>query len=167
MGRGVAAGDHLRIDIRLAAVHVTDVLACRRVDAPVVVEGGVTVTGHRLCDHDPRIGLAEDSGILLVARWIGRDLPQLQPVSRERRLYQHHTMFGRETITDAVERASRTAVAKPNAGKNAHPLGLDEDLALDVRRRSDGIAEVVVGAEEPTAVPRSEEHTSELQSPMY
>ncbi len=70
MGRGIAPGDHLSVDIWLAAVHLADLLPGRRVDPDVVVVRLVTVPGQGLSDHDPRVGVAEDASVLFVACWI-------------------------------------------------------------------------------------------------
>jgi hypothetical protein len=46
------------------------------------------------------------------------------------------------------------AVLQADAGHDAHALRLDEDLALGAfSSRADDLAEVVVGAAEPVAVP--------------
>ena len=153
VGGRVLAGDHLGVDVRLAAVHVADLLARRRVDAQVVVEGPVAVADHGLGDHDPRVVVAEDAGVLLVAGRVGGDLAQLQVVARVGRLLQHDAVRRGQALGDRLQRRGGLAVVEADAGHDAHALRLDEDLALVVLRRADRLAEVVVGAQEPLAVP--------------
>ena len=81
MSRRIAAGDHLRVDVGLAPVEPADLLARRRVDAEVVVEGPVTVADHGLGDDHPGIVVAEDARVFLVAGRIGGDFAELEIVA--------------------------------------------------------------------------------------
>src|SRR5690606_7619035 len=98
-------------------------------------------------------GVAEDAGVLLVAGRVGRDLPQLDVVTRVRRLLQDDAVLGGEPLPDAGEGPGGHAVLQPHPGHDAHALGLDEDLPFVVLARPDQVAEVVVGPAEPGAVP--------------
>jgi len=104
VGGRVPAGDHLRVDVRLAAVHLADRLAGRGVDPPVVVERGVAVTGHRRTDHDPGVGVAEDARVLLVPRRVAGDLAELDVIGGECRLEQHDPVRGGEPLPNASQR---------------------------------------------------------------
>src|ERR1017187_997755 len=151
--RGVAAGDHLWIDVRLTSVHVTDRGARRRIGALVVVESGLPVPEDRLGNHDPRIDLAEDAPVLLVAGGIGGDLSELEVVPGERRLHEHDPVLGREPVLPAREGGRSLPIGDSDPRHDAHALRLCEDLSLRVRVRADDAAERVVGPEEPLAVP--------------
>ena len=101
-------GDHLGVDIRLAAMDLGDRLASRRVDPQVVVERAVAVAGDRLADHQPRVRVAEDPGVLLVAGRVGRDLAELDVVPRVGRLEEGDPVRRREPVADRGERRSRS-----------------------------------------------------------
>ena len=153
VGRRVAPRDHLRVDVRLAAVDVRDRLARRGVDPQVVVERAVAVAGDRLGDHQPRVRVAEDAGVLLVARRVRRDLAELEVVRRVGRLQEHDPVRRRQPLADRRERGPRPPVLEPDAGHRHHPLGLDEDLALVVRGGPDRSPDAVVRPPVPGAVP--------------
>ena len=51
------------------------------------------------------------------------------------------------------QRPLRQAILQADTGHDAHPLRLDEDLALVAFLRADLLAEGVVGAQEPVAIP--------------
>ena len=146
-------GDHLGVDVGLAAVDLRDPLAGRRVDPQVVVQGAVAVAGHRLGDHHPRVGVAEDAGVLFVALRVRGDLAQLEVVVRVGGVVQDDAVGRGQPLADGRERPGRLAVVEPDAGHDADALRLDEDLAFLASRRADRLAEVVVGAPEPFAVP--------------
>src|ERR1039457_2287136 len=153
MGGRVAPGDHLRVDTRLAAVHVADWLARRRVDARIVIVRAVAIAGHGLGDDHPRVVVTENSRVFLVARRVGRNLAEVQVVARVRRLLQHDAMRRGQVLAHGFERAARQPVFDADARQNAETLRLDEDLSLGALLRSDLVAEVVVRAQEPLAVP--------------
>ena len=71
MGGSILAGNHLRVDVWLAAVNFGDFLAGRWANPGVVIERLFTIAGERLGDHDPGVGVAENSSVLLVARRVG------------------------------------------------------------------------------------------------
>ena len=104
-------------------------LEVRRRDLLVVLEGAIAAADHRLGDHHPGVVVAEDAGVLLVARRIRADLAELDVIRRERGVVEH----------DAVRQSSRSFtessafLARPSsiadAGHDAEALRLDEDLA--------------------------------------
>ena len=130
------------------------VLTGRRVDPPVVVERRVAAADHRLGDHHPRVGVAEDAGVLLVAGRVGRDLAELHVVPAVRRAGAARC---RASVASRSRTLSSARVAMPFStpipAMHADALRLDEDLALLVLAGADHVAEVVVGAAEPVAVP--------------
>ena len=109
-------GDHLCVDVRLAAVDLADLLASGRVDAQVVVEGRVAVPGERLGDHDPRVRVAEHAGVLLVAGRVRRDLAELEPVARVRGLQEHDPVRRRQVLAHRGEGPLGQPVVEPDAG---------------------------------------------------
>ena len=62
-------------------------------------------------------------------------------------------MRRRQPLADGGQGLHRPPVVEPDAGHDADALRLDEDLALVVGGRADRLAEEVVGAPEPRAVP--------------
>src|SRR5690606_36745351 len=66
----------VRVDVGLDAPEREVDLPCRR-DTPVVVERPIAASQHGLAEHDPRIVVAEDAAVLLLAGRVGRDLPVL------------------------------------------------------------------------------------------
>ncbi len=152
-GGRVLAGDHLRVDIRLAAVQVADLLARRGVDAAVVVVGHVAVAQPRLADHDPGIVVAEDAGVLLVSRRVGGDFAEVEVVLRVSRLLHDDAVLGGQMLAGGGQRLGGLAVVEADAGQHAVAVGLDEDLAFLALLGADLGAEVVIGAQEPLAVP--------------
>ena len=79
-GRGVDAGDHLAVDIRLGAVDLGDVLDVGGAGLLVDFKGTVAVAKHSLGAADPRIVVAEDACILLVSRRVAGDLAEVEAV---------------------------------------------------------------------------------------
>ena len=134
-------------------MHLADRLARGGIGPPVEIEGAIPVTGHRLGDHDPRVGVAEDAGVLLVPRRIRGDLPQLDAVAGVSGLQQHHAVFGEQPVAHAVEGLTGAAILDTAPGHAADPLGLHVDLPLVALLGPDGVAEEVVGAPEPGSVP--------------
>ena len=112
-GRGVAAGDHLREDVRLAAVRLDPVLLRRRADREIGVERAVALAEQAPAERDPRIRVAEDPGVLLVAGRVARDLAELEAVARVRRLVEENAVGRGETLVHALERAPRATFSAP------------------------------------------------------
>src|SRR5690242_7487318 len=148
VGGRVRSRDHLGVDVRLAAVDVADLFPGRGIDALVVAERGVTAAGHRLGDHHPRVGVAEDAAVLLVTRRVGGNLAQLEVIARVGGLQQHDAVLGGQPLAHAVQRPDGGSVVEANAAHHAHALRLDENLSFVVGRRADGPAGMVVGAPE-------------------
>ena len=92
------AGDHLGVDVGLEPVDLGDVLAVGRSDPLVVLEGALAATDHRLGDDDPRVVVAEDPAVLLVARRVGGDLAQLDPVAGVGRVLQDQAVRGSQEL---------------------------------------------------------------------
>ena len=97
--------------------------------------------------------MAENAGVFLVTRRIRGDFAHLNVILREGRLLEHDAVFGGEMLVHRVQRPFRLAVLQANAGHDAHALRFDENFALLAHFRADGLAEIIVGAHEPFAVP--------------
>ena len=152
-GRRLAARDRLRVHVGLGAVDIADRLTRRRVDAEVVIERALRIADDRRRDDHPRVRVAEDAAVLLVARRVRRDLAELGVVPLVRGAQQHDAVLGGELIGDRRERTRRSAILHADARHHAHALRLDEDLPLVAGRRADRRAEVVVRPHEPLTIP--------------
>src|SRR5690606_19974385 len=131
----VAPGDHLGVDIRLAAVHLALLLARRGVDAQVVVERARAATEAGFRDHDPRVGVAEDAGVLLVPRRVRRDLAEVEVVARERRLQQDQAVRRGQAFAGRVEGTHGLSAFEADARHHAYALRFDEDPSLGALAR--------------------------------
>src|ERR1035441_5653278 len=76
----VAPGDHLSVNIGLAAVDVADLLASGRINPRVIVMGAVSITDARFADDDPWIVVAEDAGVFFVARRVRGNLAEFEVI---------------------------------------------------------------------------------------
>ena len=77
----------------------------------------------------------------------------LDVILREGRLLEHDAVLGGQVLVHRIQGQLRLAVLQADAGHDAHALRFDENLAFFAHLRTDGLAEVVVGAHEPLAVP--------------
>src|SRR5574344_2316877 len=102
--RRVASGDHLRIDVGLDLVELRLLLGVARADLRVMVPRVGSAAGHRLGDDHPRVVVAEDARVFLVARRIRRDLAVFDDVLRERRLVEDDAVPACEATLDGVTR---------------------------------------------------------------
>ena len=149
----IPAGDHLCVDVWLGPVQPGDLLPeCRGDLLPVLVRllGASKPSGG---DHHPWVGVAEHTAVLLVAGWIGGDLTELGVERGEGGLVEQDAVVRVEPRVDRVECAVGVCRLFADAGHHAHALGLDEDLSFRVLARSNRVPEVVIGPEEPVAVP--------------
>jgi hypothetical protein len=152
-GGRILAGDHLRVDIGLAAVQIADLFARRGIDAAVVVVGQVAVAQTGFADHDPGIDVAEDAGVLLVSRRIGGDFAHFDVVVGVGRLLDHDAVLGGQMLAHGGQGLGGLAVLQADAGQGAVTIGLDVDFALGAFLGADLAAKVVISAQEPLAVP--------------
>ena len=150
----VRACDHLRVDVRLAAVRLDPLLARRRADRQVRRERALGLAEHAPGEGDPRVRVAEDAGVLLVAGRVARDLAELRVVAAVRGLLEDDAVRRREPLVHAVERAAGATVVRAGTAEDAPGLALDEDLPLLARVRADRPALGVERAHVPLAVPR-------------
>ena len=122
-------------------------------DLDVVFPRALRTAVRDLADDHPRVVVAEDAAVLLVAGRVGRDLAELQVVAAVGRVEDDDAPRRVEVLLHAVERPDRVALVGADARHRAEALRLDEDPAVLARLRADLVAEVVVGAQEPFAVP--------------
>ena len=120
----------------------------------VVIVRQVAVTDHRLGDHDPRVGVAEDAGVFFIP-WRDRRRSRPAPGSSasKGRLLEHDAVRGRQALVDRCQRLRGFAVLQPQSGHDADALRLDKDLAFLAFLGANRAAEIIVGAPEPGAVP--------------
>lgn len=96
----VFSGDHLRVDVRLGAVDLADVLNISRADLAVQVKCAVSVADNGLSDGDPWVVVAEDTSILFVSRRIGGNLTKIQVILGVSRLQKNNAVLGFQNVLD-------------------------------------------------------------------
>ena len=157
-GRGITACHHLAVDIWLGVVDLADVLNVCRTGLFVDLKRAVAVADYSFGTADPRVVVAEDTGVLLVARGIAGNLAQLKVILGVSGLQQHNAVLGVELVFHALQGGYGFAGVYADACHDAHTLRLDEDLAFLAFLTADHMAKGVVGAAEPAAVPAGSQH---------
>ena len=126
-------GDHLRVDVRLVAVDVDLVLLGRGADGKVIrrAPGRPSPSRHQ-ASVDPRVVVAEDAGVLLVARRVARDFAELELVGRDTAAGGARCRWRVASCSCTLSSASPGARPSSGSGaaQDAPALALDEDLAL-------------------------------------
>ncbi len=79
-GGGILTGHHLAVYIRLGAVDLADVLNIGRAGLAVDLKARSPRPRTVSAMDDPGIVVAEDTGVLLVSRWIAGDLTKIQVI---------------------------------------------------------------------------------------
>ncbi len=125
----------------------------RRGNLGVVQPGIVAPSGHGLTDDDPRIVVAEDTGILLVSGRVGRYFAHLDVVAGKGGMVEHHAIIAVEIALATVECPIYHAIFQPYTGHRAEALTLDEDFAFLILIGANLVAIEVVGPQIPLAVP--------------
>ena len=152
-GGGIAARHHLAVNVGFGAVDLADVLDIGRAGLFVDSKGPVTVAQHGLSTADPWVVVAEDTGVLLVARGIAGDLAQIEPVGGVGGLEQYHAVRGVQPLLHALQCGFGLTGLSADPGHHAHALGFDEDLPLVAFPAAYGGTKGIVGTAEPCAVP--------------
>ena len=93
---------------------------------------------HRLRHGDPRVVVAEDSGVLLDSGRVAGDFSKLQVVVPERRIVEHHAVLGLKSLVNALHCLVGFSGIFSDSGHDAHSLRLDENLGFLVLMGSDG-----------------------------
>ncbi len=121
---------HLAVNVGFGAVDLRDVLDVGGAGLAVDRKGAVAVAQRCLSAADPRVVVAEDTGVLLVSRRIAGDLAQIQLIAGVGRLMQHDTVLGVQPLLHAGKRLRGLSAFPADARHDAHALRLDEDLTL-------------------------------------
>ena len=108
----------------------TDVLDISRADLAVQIKGAVSVADNGLCDGDPWVVVAEDTGILFVSRRIGGNFTKIQVIFGVSRLQKNDTVLGFQNIFYGSQSLFGQTLFYADFGKNAEALWLDENLAF-------------------------------------
>src|SRR4030042_1738167 len=95
-------GYHLGIYVRLTAMYLADFLPFGGVDPQVVVVGSRTIAQSCLCNHDPRVGMAENTPVLLIPGGIGGNLSQVEIIFFITRLVQHNAMRRSQSLCHRI-----------------------------------------------------------------
>ena len=132
---------------------LADALNIGRAGLAVDLKRSCAVPQHRLGAGDPRVVVAEDTGVLLIAGGVAGDLTQLQMIPGVGRVQQDDAVLGVQIPLHARQRLRGLTGGGADARHDAHTLGLDEYLALFTYPAPDGRAKGVVGAAEPLTVP--------------
>ena len=77
----------------------------------------------------------------------------MQVVVTERGIKQHDSVRRGEMLTHGVQGPLGAAIVQPHPSHDAHALRLDEDFPVVVLPRSDLAPVMIVGAQEPVAIP--------------
>lgn len=109
---------------------LTDVLNVCRAGLFVDLKRAVTVTDYSLGTADPRVVVAEDTGVLLVARGIAGNLAQLKVILGVSGLQQHNAVLCVELVFHTLQSGHGLTGVHTNTRHDAHALRLDEDLAF-------------------------------------
>ncbi len=149
----VTTCDHLRIYIRLGAVNITDVLKVSGADLGVDLECSVAATDNGLSNGDPGVVVAEDTCIFLISGRIGGNLTEVEVIGLIGRLLENDTVLGVKSLLDRIKSLLCVTFLYADTCKYAEALGLNEDLTFLTLGGADLIAECIVSAEEPVAVP--------------
>ena len=129
------------------------VLYPRRAYLSVVFPSVIAAPGHSLADYNPRVVVAEDAGILLVASRIRRDFTHFYVIGCEGGVVEHHAVFAVKVTLARVESLAYHAFLHADAGHGAEALRLDEYLAFFVFMGADLVAVEVIGTEIPLSIP--------------
>ena len=75
-------------------MNLTDIFDISRTGSCVYLPSTVASSDNGLCDRDPWIVVAEDTGILFVSWWIRRNFTKLYVIFMIRWLEKHDAVFG-------------------------------------------------------------------------
>ena len=115
--------------------------------------GIVASAGYSLSDDDPRIVVAEDTGVLLVAFRIRRNLTHFYMIGGVSWVVQHQSVLAFQSFLTAVQCFIAESFFQTDTSHRTPALALDEDFAFLVLITTNLVAEEIVSAEEPFTVP--------------
>lgn len=101
----------------------TDVLDISRADLAVQIKGAVSVADNGLCDGDPWVVVAEDTGILFVSRRIGGNLTKIQVILGVSRLQKNNAILGFQNIFDRSQCFFSQSSLTPISARTQKPCG--------------------------------------------
>ena len=125
---------------------------CRR-GTPVDFKSPFAVAEFRLSTDNPRVAVAEDAGIFLVARRITADFAQFQTITGISGLQYHDAVRGFQVFLYALKGKGGLAALFADARHDTHALWFNEDFAFLAFTPADDIAEGIIGPAEPGTVP--------------
>ena len=108
---------------------------------------------HGFGTADPRIVVAEDACVFLVARGIAGNFAQLQMIPRVSGLQQYNAVLRVELVFYALQSGLGFAGFYADTRHNAHTLRFNEDFAFLAHLAANDFTVGIVGAAEPLAVP--------------
>src|SRR5688572_11351510 len=123
----VSARDHLSVDIGLALMQFTDLFPRGWIDTLVIIKCFVPAPNNSLSDHDPWIGVTEDSRILFIARRIRGNFTQVQIILTERRLLQYDSMGCGKMFFNCIKGLSCIPILNSQTRHDAYTLWFDEN----------------------------------------
>ena len=109
-------------------------------------------TGYSLSDDDPRIVVAEDTGVLLVTFRIRRNLTHFYMIGGVW-VVQHQSVLAFQSFLAAIQCFIAESFFQTDTSHRTPALALDEDFAFLVLITTNLVAEEIVSAEEPFSVP--------------
>ena len=127
---GILSGYHLRVNIRLCPVDLTDVFNVGRAGLFIYFESTVSVADDSLADRDPGIVVTEDTCIFLVSGRIRGNFTQVEVIGGIRRLLKDNAVFGVQPFFDGGHGFFCIPLLDTDAGQYTEALGLDEDLTF-------------------------------------
>lgn len=92
--------NHLAVCIWLCSMDFTNFLKEYRISLGINLISSITMPNCSFSTCNPRIVVAEDSGILFVSRWIRRNLTEFYMVSCISWLIQHNSVFAIKSFFD-------------------------------------------------------------------
>lgn len=87
------SGNHLRIYIRFGTVNFADIFDICRTGSCIYLPCTVSTSDNGFCNGNPRIVVAEDSGIFFISWWIRGNFTKFYMVSVIRWLKKYNTVF--------------------------------------------------------------------------
>ena len=150
---GVLAGHHLAAYVRFYFMQGTVLFGVRRAYLAEILPGTVAPAQYGFSDDDPRVVVAEDTRILLVAGGIGGDFSILHNIAGEGRIVEYNTVLAVQAFLYGVQCFFYHAFFQSDACHGAPALRFDEDLSFFVLFGTHLVAEVIVGAQVPVSVP--------------
>ena len=137
---------------------ITDIFSIRRANAGICFKCPVAVPQNCFGACDPRVVMAEYSGIFLISGRIAAYLTKLQTITCISRSEENDTVFCIKIFLNAFQSFFRFSAVFSYSCHYAHSLRLQEDLSLVTFTASDNMSESVECSSEPFSVPTVLKH---------